>query len=328
MNIGTIGTGQIVSAILRGVAATPGASCGAVYSRERTRGEKLAGEFGVARVYTELEDLLADESLDWIYIASPNSLHHPQARAALLAGKNVLLEKPFTSTARQAQELIELAEQRNLLLLEAVTTEFLPHYARLRELLPELGRLRLVLCNYSQFSSRYEKLLAGERTNAFDPAFCGGALMDINYYNIRLMVSLFGAPEAVQYYPNLHSGIDTSGIAVLRYADFLAQCTGAKDTWGDCYVQLEGEGGHLYAQGGANELLSLRLTTNARTLEVSEQPEGGLGRWQREIEGLVQRLQADDRDFFRRQLAISLAAVQTTERLRKSAGLRFPGDDE
>ena len=133
MKIGTIGSGFIVRTILSKVAVTEGIECKAVYSRSYENGRKLADEFGVDKVYTDLDGLCADPELDFIYIASPNSLHYDHVKKALENGKNVLCEKPFVPTAAEAEELIELAKAKNLCLIEMITTLYHPHFAWVQE---------------------------------------------------------------------------------------------------------------------------------------------------------------------------------------------------
>ena len=106
MNIGIIGTSFILAEILPQMKAA-GMTLGAVCSRREETGRELADRYGIPHVYTCLETMLADPALDWIYVCSPNSLHYPQTRAALEAGKNVLCEKPLVPTAEEARTLAE-----------------------------------------------------------------------------------------------------------------------------------------------------------------------------------------------------------------------------
>ena len=110
IRLGTIGSGEIVCNILDGVSRTDGIFLEAVYSRNEEKGRALASLYGAEKVYTALEAMLADPDINFIYIASPNILHYPQTRQALLAGKNVICEKPFCTKASQARELAELAK--------------------------------------------------------------------------------------------------------------------------------------------------------------------------------------------------------------------------
>ena len=233
IRLGTIGSGLIVRTILDNVARTDGIRLVAVYSRREDTGRALASEYGVKRVYTDMDAFLADEAMNFVYIATPNLLHYEQARKALLAGKNVICEKPFCTRTDQARELVTLAKDKHLFLVDAVPTTFLPNFEILKRELPKIGKVKLVQGNYSQYSSRFEKLLAGETPNIFNPAYAGGCLMDINFYNVYLSIALFGKPVEAVYYPNMYNGIiDTSGIMVMRYNGFVGEFTGAKDTWG------------------------------------------------------------------------------------------------
>ena len=116
----------------------------------------------------------------------------------------------------------------------------------MKEYIKELGQIKIIQCNFSQYSSRYDALLAGNITNVFDPTFCGGALVDINLYNIHFVMNAFGRPTNVNYFVNKHqNGIDTSGIAILQYDGFIAECVGAKDTRSKNMAQIQGEKGYL-----------------------------------------------------------------------------------
>ena len=326
IRIGTIGSGEIVHNILDGVSRTEGICLEAVYSRSEEKGRALAGCYGADKVYTDMEAFLADGDIDFVYIASPNSLHYSCSRAALMAGRNVICEKPFCTKLSQAEELYALADEKGLLLIEAVPTSYLPNFAPLRDALEEIGRVRLVLANYSQHSSRYDKLKAGELPNVFNPAYAGGSLMDINYYNVYLTLALFGEPLSAEYIPNLHGGIDTSGIMNMRYADFCVSLAGAKDTWGVNYYQIEGENGYIYVNDGSNGLVSLRVVTKQgeRTINLQDDP----SRWYYEVQALAKLLGSGDCEALKARRKYTLQTVRLVEETRKKAGIIFPGDEQ
>lgn len=325
VRLGTIGSGVIVHSILDNVKRTDGIRLEAVYSRSEEKGRALADEYGCGKVYTDMDAFLADETVNTVYIATPNLLHYEQAKRALLAGKHVLCEKPFVTLSAQAAELAAIAEEKGLMLAEMAPTSFLPNYQALREALPRIGRVKLVLANYSQYSSRYDKLLAGELPNIFNPAYAGGCLMDINFYNVYLTVALFGKPAEAVYHANLFDGkYDTSGVALLRYDGFTASCAGAKDTWGVNAYQIEGEQGYLYVKNGSNGVAELRIVTKdaEETVNLQSDPD----RWYYEVREVTRLLRAEDFDAFRARMEITQTAVSVLERLRASAGIRFPGD--
>lgn len=325
IKLGTIGSGFIVHAILNGVKQTEGISLEAVYSRTEQKGRELAEEFGAKKIYTDLEELFADPQVNYIYVASPNNLHYTHTKMALEHGKNVLCEKPMCPQRKQVEELIALAEEKHLILLDATPTAFLPNLEVVKELLPEVGRVRLVLSSYSQYSSRYDNLLAGEVPNVFSPDFAGGCLQDINYYNLYLNVTLFGRPEKGRYYPNIcRTGVDTSGVAILQYPDFVSECSGAKDTWGDNFVQIQGEKGYLLIEGGANGLQNIRLVTKEG--ETSHNRQENPDRWVYEVQNITKLLLAGDYEKIRKNLDLTVDVIGLMEDMRKEAGIFFQGE--
>lgn len=325
IRLGTIGSGMIVHSILNNVQVTDGIRLEAVYSRSMEKGNALAAQYGAGKVYTDMDAFLADEEINFVYIATPNLLHYAQAKKALLAGKNVILEKPFTTRAEQAKELVEIAKARHLFLVDAVPPAFLPNLEILREQLAKIGRIRLVMSNYSQYSSRYDQVLAGEKPNIFNPEYAGGCLMDINFYNVYLNIALFGKPEQAVYYPNIYPGLsDTSGSMVLRYNGFVSQNAGAKDTWGVNFFQIEGEKGYIYIPNGANGIQSVRVVTKTsdETYNVQDNPD----RWFYEVQNVTKLVLADDYDAIYRRLDTMISVIETLEASRKAAGIFFPGD--
>ena len=327
MNIGTIGTGFIVHNILDGVALTEGIRCEAVYSRSYEKGKALADKYGVQKVYTKLTDMLEDPLVEFVYVASPNSLHYAQAKLALEYGKNVICEKPFVTSRAKAEELITLAERKGLFLFDAVPPSFLPNWKYLADALPELGRLRLVMSNFSQYSSRYDAVLAGETPNIFSLEFAGGCLQDINFYNLYFNIAMFGKPEKAVYYPNMRPGYaDTSGILMLQYPDFLSTNVGAKDCKGINFLQIEGENGYIWVEDGTAGVAQITVQTRQGLRRSDRQ--SSEDRWLLEIREIEQIVRRNDREECRRRLNVTLEVMEVLEQVRKDAGILFPGDEE
>lgn len=327
IRLGTIGSGFIVHNILDAVKQVEGIRCVAVYSRTEERGNELAAKYGVGKVYMDMDQFLADEEINCVYVASPNLLHYEQTKKALLAGKHVLCEKPFCSKLEQAKELVDLAKEKGLFLMEAVPTTYLPNYSVLKEAISKIGKIKLIQGNFSQYSSRYDAFLRGELPNIFNPEYAGGCLMDINFYNVYLNVALFGKPKSVVYYPNLAEDvkIDTSGILIMQYDGFVSENVGAKDTWGENFFLIEGEKGYIYAEGGSCSLRNLRVVT--KESEENFWGQEDTERWLYEIIHLTKLLLADDYETIYKKLDITLDAVEVMEKARKEAGIYFPGDE-
>jgi predicted dehydrogenase len=326
IKIGTVGTGKIVELILSAIMKTEDMVCSAIYSREEERGRTLANKFQINKVYTDYDQLLADEELSFIYLASPNSVHYKQAIKALEAGKNVIIEKPFTSNYKEAVYLSKLAKDKGLFLFEAVTTMYLPNYSLLKQQVERVGRVRIVHCDYSQYSSRYDLLKEGTVTNIFNPEYSGGALMDLGVYNVHFMVGLFGSPEKVYYYANRHeNGIDTSGILILSYPDFICECTQAKDTWGNNGVQIQGENGFIDVKKGSNGCDQIEIVLKDQEMTLDEN--GDVDPWTHEFQQMSNIIKNKNYEVCYRNLETTLQVMKVLEEARRFAGIRFLADE-
>lgn len=321
MNLCAIGTGAITKSMLAEFQRSDVLHVTSIYSRKEETGRAMAAQFGLERVYTDFDAMLADPAIDMVYVASPNSIHYGQTKAALLAGKHVICEKPFAPTVAEADELIALAKEKHLLLFEAITTAHHPHYGFVKENLPKLGKLKMVTAVFCQFSSRYPALLAGKPSPVLDHAFAGGALMDINLYNIHFVVGLFGAPKSVRYFPNCHdTGVDTSGMLVLEYDGFLCQCIGAKDSAARNGVQLIGEDGYMEITPSSSNCQTVELNLRGQDSLKVHLPENP---WYHEVQDIGRIVAAGDYDFCYKALETTHNVVEVLEKARKYAGFNF-----
>ena len=325
IRLGTIGSGPIVHSILDNVAVTNGIRLAAVYSRTEEKGKQLAAEYGADKVYTDLDEFLEDEEVNVVYVGSPNLLHYEQTKKALLAGKNVVCEKPFCTKAEQARELAALAKEKHLLLVDAVPTAFLPNFEVVKRELPKVGKVKLVLGNFSQYSSRYDQVLGGGKPNVFNPEYGGGCLMDINFYNVYLNIALFGKPQEAIYFPNIYEGLaDTSGILIMKYDGFVSESAGAKDTWGVNSFQIEGEKGYIYVKSGSNRMAGVQVVTKDSEENFNEQEKPNP--WYYEVGKLTSLLLNEDYETIYQGLDVMVDVMEVLELARKKAGILFPND--
>lgn len=279
MKLAVVGTGTIVKKFLYAVPKTAFFQCVAVCSRQQESGtcfiescRDLEGlDTGAMQVYTDYTAMLAEPEIELVYIALPNSLHYSYAKQALLAGKHVICEKPFTVEAKETEELIAIAKERKQFLFEAITTRNLPNYEIVKKALPKLGQIRMIQCNFSQYSSRYGEYLAGETPNVFHPDYAGGALNDLNIYNLHFVIGLFGKPEHLFYQANRgRKGIDLSGVAVLGYDGFEAVCVAAKDSDSPDFVLIQGEKGYLKIDGQSSRCQQITICVDGQTETYGE----------------------------------------------------------
>lgn len=253
MNVATIGSGIIVDRMIEAMRLDGRYHLYCVYSRTEKRAKDFASQHGILKYYWDLEEMLQDENVDIVYVASPNSLHYYQSKLALEHKKHVITEKPFTPTLKECKELFDIAQQNHVYIFEAITNIHLPNYQIIKDNLSQCGNIKMIQCNFSQYSSKYQKYKDHIQTNAFDPAFNGGALMDINVYNLHFVTGLFGKPQSAQYVKNTgYNGIDTSGIVILQYPGFIATCIGAKDSSSPNTVYIQGDQGTLMVVGASS----------------------------------------------------------------------------
>ncbi len=255
MKLAFIGTGKIIADAMYAITPLKNIEYTAVYARphSKEKAENFAEQYGIKEVYTDYEKLLNESGCDTVYIGLVNSAHYPYAKQALLHGKNVILEKPFTGDMDSTDELLDIALKNKLFIFEAVTVLHNPVINAMKENLDKLGKIKMFMANYSQYSSLYDDYLEGKVGHCFDEEYFGGALYDINVYNIHYAMKLFGLPNGLSYYPNRgFNGIDTSGTLVMNYPDFTAVCTGAKDSDSPGYVSVQGEKGWMRIEGKPN----------------------------------------------------------------------------
>lgn len=270
MKLAILGTGKIVEEVLPVLKEINGIELSAILSTPRSieKAEKLAELYAISQASSDYDSILANPDVDTVYVALPNHLHYDYTKKALLAGKHVICEKPFTLTLVEFEDLAKIAEQKNRILLEAITNQYLGNFASIKANLAKLGDIKIVECNYSQYSSRYDAFKRGEIAPAFDPAKGGGALRDLNIYNIHLVVGLFGKPERVQYLANMERGVDTSGILIMDYGNFKAACIGAKDCSADIKSTIQGNKGSIAVLGPTNSMPELSLSLNGQSMTM------------------------------------------------------------
>lgn len=317
MKLAILGTGNIVHDLLDALKDVPDVELTSVFARPKSRAkaEALASDWDIPRVYTDYAELLANDDADFIYVGLINTVHYEYTKQALAAGKNVIVEKPFAPTYVEVKELVDLAQAKHAMLLEAVTLCYLPNFYVMKEAIAQLGTIRAVQANYSQYSSRYDKYRDGVVLPAFDPKLAGGALYDINIYNLNLICGLFGAPERASYTANRgFNGVDTSGVAVLKYPTFFATAVGAKDSASDGFCIIQGENGWLEMQGAPNELP--RVVVHAEGKDCVVEANAYEHRMVHEFQAFARIHATQDFDAVRRSNEQSLCVAKLVDELR------------
>jgi predicted dehydrogenase len=188
---GIISTGGIARTFVNDLQFTESGVAVAVGSRTMDAATTFADRFGIARRYGSYEELVSDPDVDAVYVGTPHPMHFENAKLALEHGKPVLVEKAFTMTAREAVDLIALAREKELFLMEAMWTRCLPHVAAVNELIAagEIGDIVSVEADHGQ---RFDYDPA---SRWFNPELGGGALLDLGVYPVSFASMLLGTPS-------------------------------------------------------------------------------------------------------------------------------------
>lgn len=224
LRLGIIGTNWITHSFVNAALASGEYELTAIYSRGLEKAEAFAKEYDNAdsiHLETSLEAFFHREDVDVVYLASPNSMHYEQAKLAMEAGKHVISEKPAVSTLAELEELVELAEAKEVFFFEAARHIHEDNFQRVESFLKGRDDILGANFNFMKYSSRYDALLRGEEPNIFSPKFSGGALMDLGIYLVYAAIGWFGVPKEAHYFHRqLPTKVDGMGHMVLRYDTF------------------------------------------------------------------------------------------------------------
>jgi predicted dehydrogenase len=213
---GVVGPGRIAEKVVEDFAVVDGARAVAVASRSLDRAEGFAARHRLERAYGSYAEILADPDVDVLYVATPHPQHHAIALGALRAGKALLIEKAFTATTAGAAEIVDVARETGVFVMEAMWTRFQPAVVALRDLVADgaIGEVRSVQADLG-VAREYEPA-----DRLFDLALGGGALLDLGVYVVSFAQMLLGTPERVVAAGSLFpSGVDAEAALLLDHGD-------------------------------------------------------------------------------------------------------------
>ena len=325
MKLAMLGTGMIVMDLLSTIDKLD-IEKKVIFGTRRSadKVEKIKQDYHCDAAYFDYDELLQSD-IDTVYVGLPNMLHYEYTKKALEAGKNDICEKPLCSNYKEFCELEKLAKEKELILVEAVTIHYMPAYLSLKEKIKDLGDIKIVSANYSQYSSRYDAFKEGTILPAFDVHKSGGALMDLNVYNVNFIVGLFGAPKSVTYLPNIEKGIDTSGILLMDYGTFKAVAIGAKDCMAPVMTSIQGDKANLVVNRPVNRFRKYTYTENRKEGTEFEFDENTHAMYY-EFKEFIDMIDNHDLDRAYKMLEISGITAKILNDARNSAGIVFDAD--
>ena len=215
MNIAILGAGSIAATMATTLQPLKDVTCYAVAARDLKRAQVFADKFGFMKAYGSYKDMLEDPDVELVYIATPHSHHYEHIKMCLNHDKHVLCEKAFTANARQAEEVLKLAESKGLLLTEAIWTRYMPMRQTINEVIKSgiIGKPTSLSANLGYPIEHVERMVK--------PELCGGALLDLGVYVLNFASMVFGddITGMAANCTRLHSGVDAQETIMLTYAD-------------------------------------------------------------------------------------------------------------
>ena len=280
---GILGTGTVARKFARGLKLVPKADLWAVGSRTVARAQTFAKEFGACHFYGSYADLVADQNLDVIYVATPHNYHQEHCLLCLQANKAVLCEKPFTTNAEEANTVIQLAREKSLFCMEAMWMRFIPLMREVKRLVKEgeIGEVCILRADLG-FPIAFD-----ENSRCFNPSLAGGSLLDLGIYPISLAFYLLGSPTDVSSYTTIgRTGVDEQATIILRYPQHLAALSCSYRTKASNEAVIAGTRARIHVQRPLLNPQSMTLSQFSPQLPGTSIKANGLRAFAKSIPGV------------------------------------------
>ncbi|MFC7492467.1 MULTISPECIES: Gfo/Idh/MocA family protein [unclassified Knoellia] len=327
---GILGPGGIARSTATALRAETDQVIQAVASRELTRAQGFADEFGAHTAYGSYEELVGDPDVDIVYVATPHSEHHAHARLALDAGKHVLVEKAFARNAAEARDILDTAKAKGLLAMEAMWTRFLPGIDVVRQCLENdlLGDVETVFADHGQ------PLHPGGPQRLSDPALAGGALLDLGIYPTSFASFALGGIDSVTATGRLtDEGVDAEESILVtgsRGGRGLLHATMTSRTW--TRASINGTAGRLEVGDPDNPASSwyapsrVRFVSRDAATDISWEPEDRTHGLHFELCEAARCVDAGLTESPLLPAAETLRIMEVLDDVRAQIGVRYPGE--
>lgn len=320
---GIIGTGTIANNFVKGLSALPNAQLYAVASRTKEKAEAFGKQYGAVKCYGSYEELVKDSEVDVVYIATPNTAHKENAMLCINNGKPVLCEKPFTINAKEAEEVVNLARDKKVFLMEAMWSRFFPVMEQVRKWLKEdaIGELRMITADFG-FRRTGPVILEDRKVN---PNLGGGALLDVGIYPIAFSSMIFGdTPKTITGVTSkCETGVDEQSAMLLGY-------DGGKISVLSCAINTQTpKEARIIGNKGSIYIPEFFKATKATLEVVGEEPvtieiPNMVNGYEYEAAAVMECLQQGKVEHDLMPLEESIAIIKVMDELRKQWEIKYP----
>ncbi len=320
--IGIIGAGWIAQKMAEALAPLADYQVYAIASRSLEKAEEFAKLNGVEKAYGSYEEVVSDENVNLIYVATPHSHHYEHARLAIEHGKPVLVEKAFTANARQAEELLALAKEKKVFITEAIWTRYMPLSHKVKELMESgiIGEPRVLTATLCYNMEHKERILRAD--------LCGGALLDLGVYVLNFARMYFGT-DIVRTVTNCHlgkEGMDMMESISLSYADGkMANLQSGALTLNDRQGIISGTDGYIRVDN-VNCPERIDVVRNYELVETIERPKDMVNGYEYQVyecrrcieQGLLESPMMPHEE--------TIAIMKQMDEMREEWGVKYPMD--
>ena len=320
LKVGIMGTGRIASVLAETMVQMPEICLYGAASRSLEKAEDFAARFSIKKAYGSYEELAADSEIQLIYIATPHSEHSRNARLCLEHGKHVLCEKSFAANYSQAKEMIDLAQEKNLMITEAMWVRYMPMADTLKEVLASgiIGEPMTLTANLAYLVSDKHRIVA--------PELAGGALLDVGVYTLNFASLVFGdeITDITSSVIKTETGVDAQNSITLLYpGGKMAVLNSSIQVLSDRQGIIYGTKGFLVVEN-INNFESISVYNTDRKLVGSyERPEQISG-YEYQVLASKTAIEQGETQCPQMPHQTTLQVMKVMDELRKQWGIRYP----
>lgn len=320
LKIGIMGTGRIASVLANTMLQMPQVVLMGAASRSLEKAEEFAARFSIERAYGSYEELAKDPDIQLIYIATPHSEHCNNAKLCLENGKHVLCEKAFAANYAQAKEMTDLAEEKNLMITEAMWVRYMPMAKTLKEVLNSgiIGEPMTLTANLCY--------LVSDKPRLVKPELAGGALLDVGVYTLNFASIVFGdeITDIQSSVIKTDSGVDAQNSITLCYpGGKMAILNSSLQVLSDRMGIIYGTKGYLVVEN-VNNFESIHVyNTNRELIETHIRPEQISG-YEYQIEASGEAIRNGWTECPQMPHKATLDVMKVMDELRRQWGIRYP----
>ncbi|MDR0231344.1 MAG: Gfo/Idh/MocA family oxidoreductase [Dysgonamonadaceae bacterium] len=322
MKVGILATGWIAEKMAITLRHMTGVEMYAVASRSLEKAKDFAKKWGFTHFYGSYEDLIANDQVDLVYIATPHSEHYDNARLCLLKGKPVLCEKAFTGNARQAEELLNLAKEKNIFIAEAIWTRYMPLSKTINEVIASgiIGEPKMLTANLGYPNVHLERIR--------EPKLAGGTLLDLGIYPLNFASMVFGTDikEIVSSCVKIDTGVDVQNSITLIFNDGkMAVLNSTVLAKTDRQGVISGEKGHIIVENVNNPQRITVVTGDYEMVAQYDCPPQITG-YEYQVYAVMEALENGWIESPDMPHAETLRMMRLMDGLRKEWGVHYPFD--